>query len=213
MSTSTGPPPASCSITKRSGMRPPVSSTSRSLAGLASTALDGARARSPSASRTVAPTSSCTHSVPGIVERLGLELDAAQALGRGAVDDALELHDPAVAANGRRPTRRSSGAPGGGERPTRGRARSVRSVQSWTTTSPRRPWALVTRPTLSRSDDGRSVVDDVDAGLDAVLGAGHVDQRADGLGRAAPAADDPAHVVGGHVQAEAQRRRGAPRCR
>src|SRR6202050_5266905 len=80
-----------------------------------------------------------------------------------------------------------------------GLSRCVWSVQSWTTTSPRRPWALVTRPTLSRS-----VVDDVHAGLDAVLGARHVDQCPDGLGGAPAAPDHPAHVVGGHVQVEAQ---------
>ena len=39
---------------------------------------------------------------------------------------------------------------------------------------------------------------------DAVLGAGHVDQGADGLGRPSPAPDHPSHVVGCHVQAEAQ---------
>src|ERR1700683_861743 len=84
-----------------------------------------------------------------------------------------------------------------------GLSRCVWSVQSWTTTSPRRPWALVTRPTLSRDGVG-SVVDDVHVGLDAVLGTRHVDQSPDGLGRPAPPADDPAHVVGRHVQAHPQ---------
>jgi len=49
-----------------------------------------------------------------------------------------------------------------------------------------------------------SVVDDVDAGLHAILGTGHIDQRADGLGRLAPAPDHSAHVVGSYVHVEAQ---------
>src|SRR5580704_15791170 len=95
--------------------------------------------------------------------------------------------------------------PDGDDRTDPARSRSNWSVQSWTMTSPFRPWALVTRPILRRSaePDPNSVVDDVHAGLDAVLGAGHVDQGADRLRGAATAADDPTHVLGGHVQVQA----------
>src|SRR5207302_2707665 len=50
--------PASWNTTKRRGTRPPVSSTSRSLAGFASTAVTVPRSV-PSASTTCAPTRSC----------------------------------------------------------------------------------------------------------------------------------------------------------
>ncbi len=43
-------------------------------------------------------------------------------------------------------------------------------------------------------------VDDVDNDVDAVLGAGGAHHAADRLGHPAPAADHLAHVVGGHVQ-------------
>ena len=49
-----------------------------------------------------------------------------------------------------------------------------------------------------------SVVDDVDAGLDPVPCAGRGDHGTDGLGHAAASADDPAHVVRGHVDAKAE---------
>ena len=164
-------------------------------------------ARRRRASRTVAPTSSCTHSAPGTSSGSASSSTPRRRSAAVAVADALELHDEAVARRTAATTRR--GACRAAEASTvPGLRRCVWSVQSWTTTSPRRPWALATRPTVSSS-----VVDDVHAGLDAVLGARHVDQGPDGLGGAAPAADHPAHVVGGHVQVEAQARCGAPRCR
>ena len=171
-------PPRRAAVTKRSGISPPDSSTRRSLAGLASTA--AIRPSSvPAASRTAAPTSSCTHSVPGTSTGSASSSTPRRRSAAVAVGHALELDDEAIAAEGLRRRRRAA-CRGRRQATDPGLSRWSWSVQSWTTTSPRRPWALVTRPTLSSS-----VVDDVDAGLDAVLGARHVDQRADGLGRAA----------------------------
>ena len=48
-----------------------------------------------------------------------------------------------------------------------------------------------------------SVVDDVDAGLHPVAGAGGGHDGADGLGDPSPPADHAPHVLGGHVDAEA----------
>ena len=48
-----------------------------------------------------------------------------------------------------------------------------------------------------------SVVDDVDAGLHPVTGAGGGHHGADGLGHATAATDDPAHVLGSDVDAKA----------
>ncbi|HEX4217700.1 MAG TPA: hypothetical protein VHZ02_04995, partial [Acidimicrobiales bacterium] len=48
-----------------------------------------------------------------------------------------------------------------------------------------------------------SVVDDVDVRMNAVPGAGRSHQGADGLGDAAATTDDPAHVIGGDVDPEA----------
>ena len=83
-------------VTKRKGISPPLSRTSRSLAGLASTARDRAQfgpvdVEDLRADQLVHP------ELPGDLDGLGLELDAPQALGLRSVDDALELHDPAVA--------------------------------------------------------------------------------------------------------------------
>ena len=80
MSTTSVPAAASLSVTKRKGIRPPLSRTRRSLAGLASTAVtDPARSRATSndrgADQLVHP------ELPGDLDRLGLELHPAQALG------------------------------------------------------------------------------------------------------------------------------------
>ena len=151
----------------------------------------------PPMSKTVAPTSSWTQSLPGIVDRLGLELDPAHPLGLGPIDDALELDDPAVL---ERPGRfHREGAP------RRGQHRA--GVEPLGQVGPQLDDDLAAQA-VGLGDPAdlwrRSVVDDVHAGLDAVLGAGHVDQSADGLGRPAPAPDHPSHVIGCHVQAEAQ---------
>src|SRR5437660_1948141 len=79
--------------------------------------------------------------------------------------------------------------------------RSTRLVTRSTMTSPRRPWGLTTRPT-SRSVKrvpGASV-GDVDGHLDALTGTRGAHDGADGLGHAAPPADDLAHVVRGDMQ-------------
>ena len=91
MSTSTVPAAGSCRVTKCAGMSPPESSTSRSLAGLASTAATRPRS-APWASRTVRADELVHPQRAGEVERLGLQVDAVQALGAGAVVDALEVH-------------------------------------------------------------------------------------------------------------------------
>src|SRR5271169_4861737 len=196
MSTSTVRAEGSWKTTKRTGIRPPDSSTSKSLAGLASTA--STRPSSlPAASRTTAPTNSCTHITSGT--------------SRGSASSSTPRNRSADVRSTTASNRTMNRSPPKGfDETTRrsprtdtstlpGSSRCVWSVHSWTTTSPRRPWALVTRPILSSS-----VVDDVHAGLDAVLGAGHVDQGADGLGGAPPPADDPPHVVRSHVQAQPQ---------
>src|SRR5580704_1120247 len=196
-STSTVRADASWWVTKRTGMSTPDSSTRRSLAGLASTA--AIRPSSvPAASRTAAPTSSCTHMVPGA--SMGSASSSTPRRRSAAVRSATASNRTMKRSppKGFDATTRSVPRAEASDDP--GLSRCSWSVQSWTTTSPRRPWALVTRPTLSSS-----VVDDVHAGLDAVLGARHVDQRPDGLGRAPAAPDDPAHVVGGHVEAQPKR--------
>lgn len=65
MSTSTVPPAPSCATTNLTGISPPESSTNKSLAGFASTAATRPSSTKDDASRTTAPTSSCTHNVPG----------------------------------------------------------------------------------------------------------------------------------------------------
>ena len=199
--------PARGAVTKRSGIRPPRSSTSRSLAGLASTA-PTVPSSVPAASDTVAPTSSWTHRAPGVVEGLGLEVRSPQGLGGRRSVDALELHDEAARGRTARPDGTRSVAAGAS------RAPSPRLVERARVSVRPEPWATTTSPRQAvglGADAGRpcsrSVVDDVDAGLDAVLGAGRGDQGPDGLGRPAPAADHPAHVLGGDVDAEPDARR------
>src|SRR5665213_400558 len=102
--------------------------------------------------------------------------------------------------------------------------RSSRLVVSETMTSPRSPWGFTIRPTPSSAGGsgadggppapsapspgagqvtGGSVVDDVDAGLNAVARTGGSHHGADGLGHSATAADHPTHVLGRDMDAEA----------
>src|SRR5688500_18995124 len=80
--------------------------------------------------------------------------------------------------------------------------RSVRSVVSETTTSPRTPCGLSTRPTSSGPPSTVASVDDVDGDVRAFARACGAHDGADGLRDASAPADDLAHVVRGDVQAQ-----------
>jgi len=132
----------------------------------------------------------------------GAQRRAAQRLGAVAVGDALEEDEVAALVGRERCTTRR---PPSVSRTEPGASRSVMGDQRSTTTSPARPCAFSTRPTSNRGWRGSplsaplllgSVVDDVDAGLDAVARPRHPDQGADGLGGAAAPADHAAHVLG-----------------
>src|SRR4051794_26184993 len=79
-----------------------------------------------------------------------------------------------------------------------GAIRSVRSVCSSTTTSPRTPWGLAMRPTSSTA-----LFDELDVDLDAVAHRGGAHHGADRLGDPTALADDATHVPLRDVHLEA----------
>src|SRR2546426_7859642 len=194
------------------GTRPPPSSTRRSDAGLASTAVPRPRAR-PDRSTASDPTSSWTHSSPSssaasmgsphrTVPRMVSAWLRSGMPSKATIHRFRDMRPPA------------SGPPWGVARPTTrvrspanstepGAKRSGRLLTASTITSPRMPWAFTIRPTSRRAGSPNSpLIDDVEAGPDALPGPGRRHHLAQRLGHPAATADDLAHVGGRHVQAQ-----------
>ena len=177
-----GRPRRRTTATNTTGTSAPLSSSSRSWAGLATTATTVPRSVPPTSTTRGADQLVHPQRV-GVVERLGQQHRPRPALGLVAVGDALERHEPAalVGRDGDDHERRRSSVHSTAPGATAPRGRSTRS----TMTSPRRPWGLAIRPTSRRSARARSV-DEVDVDLDAVAGRGGPHDGADALRGAAP---------------------------
>src|SRR5262245_8491218 len=191
--------PGAWSTTNVTGTRAPVSSSSRSAAGLATTDTH-VPTSSPAMVTTRAPMRSWTHSSAGS-SRAG----ARSTRPRRASAPSRDVR-PAKATIQRSWWGRAATTVSGPRSLSStdpGSSRSARSVVSWTTTSPRSPWARVIRPTSSSGDPppagpasaltGRSVLE-LDLDVAAVPGGGGPHDGTDGLGHPAPLADDAAHV-------------------
>ena len=190
--------PSANPTTNVTGTNAPESSSSRSEAGLSTTATQRPRSV-PSTSTTSAPIRSCTQSASGSSIGSAYKRRAGEPLGGGAIGESRRSARASAAVGGRLGDRQpSAAAPKSRSRldPLRAVGRQVRRTRRRGRRAPGRSGQPRAGRRAARIIGHDSVVEELDVELDTVLRGGGTGDRANAGRGAATPADHPAEIAG-----------------